>query len=153
MRSCHCDAAEFVTCTMSHLCCVIQCPRCVACVSSTVQCLLRHRACNYDLAMRVVVCMLLWCACVYLACHACLECARHEDAMSGGERLAAFRVHALLQCVEECSSVMRAVCAAPRSSNPTASTPPKMLFHSLAGPPKNALSQPCLLYTSPSPRD
>jgi len=36
---------------------------------------------------------------------------------------------------------------------PTASTPPKMLFHSLAGPPKNALSQPprpqkCLLTAS-----
>ena len=44
-------------------------------------------------------------------------------------------------------------CSFTASPPPTASTPPKMLFHSLAGPRKNALSQPprpqkCLLTAS-----
>ena len=101
----------------SHLCCVIHCPCCVACVSTTLQCLLCDCPCKHDLAMRAVVCMLLWRVYVYLARDARLHFALHEHAMSAGERLGAFRVHGLLKCVQECSSVMRAVSAAPRSCN------------------------------------
>jgi hypothetical protein len=143
MRSCHCDSAEFVTCTMSHLCCVIQRPRCVACVSTTVQCLLRHRTCKHDLAMRVVVCMLLRRACVCLARNACLERARHNDAMPGGERFGAFRpcpcfvaVRRRLQQRFSRPCVLQQEVAIPQPPRPA-----KMLFDSFPGPATYALSQ------------